>query len=115
MADETIYVVDRVVTKPGCARKFVDAYVTEYVPGGRRRGMTLDRILVSPPIWFDDDSNTVTVTWTVDGVGAWWEMTRRGRRDPGLGEWWSKMEELILERSRSMAAEADDVEGLTDV
>ncbi len=66
MADETIYVVDRVVTKPGCARKFVEAYVAEYVPGGRRRGMTLDRILVSPPVWFDEDCNTVTITWTVD-------------------------------------------------
>ena len=115
MAHETIYVIDRVVTKPGCARRFVDAYVTEYVPGGRRRGMTLDRILVSPPIWSDDDSNTVTATWTVDGLGSWWEMTRLGRRDPTLGRWWSKMEELIVERSRTMAAEADDVEALADV
>ncbi|MBH0120121.1 hypothetical protein ACWDUD_29575 [Rhodococcus sp. NPDC003382] len=115
MADETIYVIDRVVTKPGCARRFVEAYVAEYVPGGRRRGMTLDRILVSPPVWFDDDSNTVTITWTVDGVHSWWEMTRQSRRDPGLGEWWSGMDELIVERSRTMAAHADDVEGLNDV
>ncbi|KDE12239.1 hypothetical protein [Rhodococcus aetherivorans] len=115
MADETIFVVDRVVTKPGCAREFVDSYVAEYVPGGRNRGMTLDRILVSPPIWFDDESNVVTITWTLEGVHAWWEMTRQGRRDPALGEWWSKIDDLIVERSRTMAARAGDIEGVSRV
>jgi len=115
MADETIYVIDRVVTKPGCARQFVDAYVADYVPGGRTRGMTLDRVLVSPPIWIDDACNTVTITWTVRGTEAWWEMTRRGRRDPGLGIWWKKIDDLIVERSRTMAAEAGAIKGLNDV
>ena len=115
MAGETIYVVDRVVTKPGCARAFVDSYIAEYVPGGRKRGMTLDRILVSPPIWSDDRGNVVTVTWTVAGVESWWKMTRRGRRDPEVGRWWTTVDELVSERSRTMAAGASDVDGLADV
>ncbi len=115
MADEKIFVVDRVVTKAGCARAFVDKYIAEYAPGGSERGMTLDRILVSPPIWSDDETNVVTITWTVDGVESWWQMTRQGRRDPDLGRWWSRMDELVIERSRTMAAESDDVEGLSDV
>ncbi|MDC3727463.1 Uncharacterised protein [Rhodococcus rhodochrous] len=115
MADEKIFVVDRVVTKPGCARTFVDRYIAEYVPGGRGRGMTLDRILVTPPVWSDDETNVVTIMWSVDGVNSWWNMTRQGRRDPELGRWWSDMDQYVTERSRTMAAQAADIEGLADV
>lgn len=81
MADTaTVYVIDRVVTKPGQARVFVDRYLAEYAPGARSRGMTLERVLVSPPIWFDDRSNTVTVTWSLPDPQAWWQMTWRAGR-----------------------------------
>lgn len=112
MSGERIFVVDRVMTRPGRAREFVDAYLADYAPGARRRGMTLERILVSPPLWSDDQANTVTVTWTVDGVGAWWDATRAGRGDPTPARWWAAMDELIVERSREMAAAHEDVEVL---
>jgi hypothetical protein len=115
MADGRVFVIDRVVTKPGCARRFVDSYLAEYAPGARSRGMTLCDVLVSPPIWSDDISNTVTITWTLPSAQALWEMTWQGRPDPALGEWWSWIGELVTERSRSFAAAADDVEGLCDV
>jgi hypothetical protein len=115
MADGRVFIVDRVITKPGCARKFVSTYLAEYAPGARFRGMTLCDILVSPPIWFDDDVNTVTATWSLPSVQAWWQMTWQGRPDPTLGEWWSGISELVAERSRSVAAAADDVDGLCDV
>lgn len=115
MADTaTVYVIDRVVTKPGQARVFVDRYLAEYAPGARSRGMTLERVLVSLPIWFDDRSNTVTVTWSLPGPQAWWQMTWRGRPDPTLGEWWSQISELVEERTRSVAAAADDVDILCE-
>lgn len=110
-----VFVIDQVVTRPGCARRFVDAYLAEYAPGARQRGMTLRDVLVSPPIWFDDDTNTVTITWTLPDVRAWWEMTWKGRPDPALGEWWSRIGEFVQERSRSFAASADDVDDLCDV
>jgi hypothetical protein len=115
MADGVVFVIDRVITRPGCARRFVDTYLAEYAPGARDRGMTLRDILVSPPIWFDNQVNTVTVTWTLPSPQAWWEMTWKGRPDPTLGEWWSKIGELVQERSRSVAAAAGDVDGLCDV
>lgn len=115
MADGEVFVIDRVVTRPGCARRFVDTYLAEYAPGARARGMTLRDILVSPPIWFDDDTNIITATWTLPSARAWWEMTWKGRPDPTLGEWWSRVDELVTERSRSFAATADDVDGLCDV
>lgn len=115
MADGEVFVIDRVVTRPGCARRFVDAYLAEYAPGARERGMTLRDVLVSPPIWLDDATNVVTATWTLPSARAWWEMTWKGRPDPALGEWWSRIDELVTERSRTFAASADDVDGLCDV
>lgn len=110
-----VYVIDRVVTRPGCARQFVDTYLAGYVPGARERGMTLQDILVSPPIWFTHETNTVTITWSLPGARAWWEMTWKGRPDATLGQWWAGVDDLIAERSRSVAAAADDVDGLCDV
>ncbi len=115
MADGRVYVIDRVVTKPGCARTFVDTYLAEYAPGARSRGMTLRDVLVSPPIWSEELCNTVTISWTLPSAQAWWEMTWKGRRDPALPEWWSRVGELVTERSRSFAAAADDVDRLCDV
>ncbi|OBK30536.1 hypothetical protein A5634_15795 [Mycobacterium asiaticum] len=115
MADGQVFVIDRVVTRPGCARRFVDAYLSEYAPDARERGMTLRDVLVSPPIWFDDEANTITITWTLPNVRAWWEMTWQVRPDPTVSEWWSRISELVVERSRSFAAAADDVDDLCDV
>lgn len=110
-----VYVIDRVVTRPGRAREFVERYLAEYAPGAIERGMTLDRLLVSPPIWFADDSNTVTVYWTVAGAQGWWQMTWKGRPDKSLGQWWASIDELVESRERTMAAAAADIDGLCDV
>jgi hypothetical protein len=115
MSDGEVFVIDRVVTRPGCARAFVDAYLSGYAPGARERGMTLRDVLVSPPIWFDDRPNTITITWTLRSAQAWWEMTWKGRPDPTLAAWWDAIAELITDRTRGVAAAAGDVDRLCDV
>jgi hypothetical protein len=115
MADGQVFVVDRVITHPGCARKFVGAYLSDYAPRARERGMTLQRVLVSPPIWFADQTNTITVIWSLPSPQAWWEMTWKARPDPAVGRWWADIADLVAERTRTMAADADDVDGLCDV
>jgi|SRR3954447_25713274 len=115
MAGGEVYVVDRVVTRPGCAREFVDAYLSGYAPGANDRGMTLRDILVSPPIWFGNQTNTVTITWSLPSARAWWEMTWQGRPNASVAQWWADISELVVERTRSVAAAADDVDGLCDV
>lgn len=115
MVEGHVFVVDTVITQPGCARQFVQTYLAEYAPGARARGMTLRDVLVAPPIWYDDQPNTVTITWMLPSAQAWWEMTWQGRPDPALGQWWSSISALISDRSRSVAAAADDVDGLCDV
>nr|WP_084459145.1 Dabb family protein [Mycolicibacterium houstonense] len=108
-----VFVIDRVVTAPGCAQKFIDAYLAGYAPGARRRGMALRDVLVSPPIWFDDRSNTVTITWTLPSAQAWWQMTWQGRPDPSIAQWWVGVADLVVERSRNVASAADNVDSDT--
>ncbi|MEU4314008.1 hypothetical protein [Nocardia sp. NPDC024068] len=115
MTTAKVYIVDRIVTRPGRAREFVDRYLAEYVPGAIERGMTLAQVLVAPPLWLDDRSNTVTVTWELDGPTGWWEMTWKGRPDPEPGRWWAGIEPLISRRTRESAAAAGDLAALSDV
>lgn len=74
--------------------------------------MRLQSVLVSPPIWFGDQSNTITITWSLPDPLAWWQMTWKGRPDSRLGQWWSQIDELVAERTRSVAAAAQDVDTL---
>lgn len=115
MSDGQVYVIDRVITRPGCARNFVDTYLSGYAPAARERGMTLRRVLVSPPIWFADQTNTVTIIWSLPSRRAWWEMAWQARPDPAVGQWWADISGLIVDRTRSVAADAGDVDRLCDV
>lgn len=115
MDDPALYIIDRVVLRPGSARAFIDAYLDEYAPAARERGLTLERILVSPPAWIEDETNTVTATWTVSGTAAWWAAAVRARHDPAPAQWWESVAPMIVERTRSMASRSEDVEGLCDV
>ncbi|MGA5543944.1 Dabb family protein [Mycobacterium sp. NPDC051198] len=110
-----VFVIDRVVTKPGCAQKFIDAYLAGYAPGARERGMSLRDVLVSPPIWFDDRSNVVTITWTLPSPQAWWQMTWQGRPDPAVARWWDSITDLVVERTREVASGADDITDVSPV
>ncbi|MEV0354883.1 hypothetical protein AB0H71_02360 [Nocardia sp. NPDC050697] len=115
MDESTLYIIDRVVVRPGTAREFIDAYLAGYAPGARNRGLTLERILVSPPVWIEGETNTVTATWTVTGSSEWWAAAVAGRHDPAPAQWWESMASMIVGRSRSTASRAQDVEGLCDV
>ncbi|KMO82759.1 Stress responsive A/B Barrel Domain protein [Mycolicibacterium chlorophenolicum] len=106
-----VFVVDRVTTAAGCARDFIDAYLTGYAPGARERGMTLRDVLVSPPIWFPDRTNVVTITWVLPSPLAWWQMTWQGRPDPTIAQWWDGVGDLIVDRTRSVAGAVEAVEG----
>jgi hypothetical protein len=104
-----VLVIDRVVTAPGCAQAFIDAYLSGYAPGARERGMDLRDVLVSPPIWFDDRPNVVTITWSLPSPHAWWQMTWQGRPDPAVPRWWGSISDLVIERSRDVATAAENV------
>lgn len=115
MSEPTIFIVDRVVVVPGRARDFVDAYRDGYLPGAVARGYTLDRITMTPPVFLDDDSNTVTAVLRIAGAAHWWTAAIAGRHDPEPAAWWRAQEGNVVERTRTMEAAVDDVEKLCDV
>jgi hypothetical protein len=112
---ETIFIVDRITPKPGQAKAFLDIYMARYAPAARERGMTLVHRWVSPPMWLDEQSNTLTIVWTVQGAPAWWNMSFHGRRDPAVSGFWESIEPMIVSRHRGFSAEAADLESLADV
>ena len=115
MTEPTVHIIDRVEVRPGHGREFVDAYLADYAPRARDRGLTLDRILVSPPVWMDDEPNVVTAIWSAAGPAGWWRAAIDARYDPESAGWWERMAPLVLTRTRSSAAAATDVEALCDV
>lgn len=115
MSGTKVYVVDRIIARHGCAQQLLEKYMADYAPGARRRGMVMESVLVSPPLWLDDESNELTITWTVLGAPGWWNMTRAGRGDNSVRQWWAEAESMIVERHRSMAVEASDIGGLVGV
>lgn len=110
-----IHIIERITTQPGRARELIDAIRTEYRSLAEARQMTLDRLLVSPPMFDDDLTNEVTVIWTVPNTAAWWQMAKLGRADRRSAEFWGAHAELIAERHRSMATDSEDVAEVCDV
>lgn len=115
MSEETIYVVDTFVPHPGKAKAFLDLYMEHYAPGARERGMKLEGVQVSPPMWLEKQSNRLTVTWSLKGAAAWWQMSFVGRTDPKVTDWWAEVDELVTERHRAFSASPEDVERLGNV
>ncbi|MBF6346425.1 hypothetical protein IU409_23360 [Nocardia cyriacigeorgica] len=113
--DPVIYIVDEMVTPPGHGRAFLDRYLSEYVPGARERGLELDRVVVSPPVWLDEQSNTITVTWTVRGARQWWSQRLGASRDPLVAQWWRTADDMLVSRRRTTGCAYDDLEVLSDV
>lgn len=107
-----IYVVDRVVTKPGDGEAFYRDYMETYAPVAEAYGATLASVLVAPPIWLPMDSNTITFTWKVAGVGGSWGIAAP-RAD--LYDWWKAVHERVVEQDRSYYADPADMEEICHV
>lgn len=103
--DGPVYVVDRLVVRAGEVAEVVRRIDRDYRPGATARGMTLTRLLVGPPVWDAAREHTVTAVWRLDTVAAWWEMTRRGRPDIALHEFWRALDPLLVTRTRDTAIE----------
>ncbi len=112
---ETIYVVDQITPKVGQAKAFLDAYMAKYAPAARERGMTLVHRWISPPMWLEEQTNTLTIIWSVQGAPAWWHMSHLGRRNPDVAGFWKAVAPMIENRHRSFSSAVEDVEGLANV
>lgn len=111
-----LYLVDEIVAKPGQARALLEAYMARYAPGARARGLVLERVLLSPPVWLEEQSNTLSITWTLaGGAPAWWQTSFQARGDAAVAQWWADADRMALSRKRTYLSSVADVEALCDV
>ena len=110
-----IHAIDEIVAKPGDGKAMLDDYLARYAPGARARGMVLEQVLVSPPMWLDDQSNTLSFRWSIADTGGWWQMRFVGGNDPEVIAWWAEADARAVSRRRFSAAEPADIEGLCHV
>ena len=111
-----VFVIDDLVAAPGQGEALLRAYLEQYAPGAKRRGMTLVHQLVSPACWLPDASNRLLFIWTVAGAEGAWAMKYAGRQDPQLAAWRTEQApRLVSSRTRAICAEASDLAGLGDV
>jgi hypothetical protein len=116
VANEKIYILDRLVAEPGRGEALFDRYLADYVPVATARGLTLEHRWVSPPMWFDrGQSNTLLFVWSVTGVQGFWGVEAQARFDPGSGDWWQEIEPMVASRTRSVMSEASDIASLVNV
>ena len=113
--DQTIYIVDDIVAAPGKGRDLLELYRRNYAPGARARGMVLDREIVAPPLWLDELSNRLLITWTVTGAGGWWSQAVQSRYDPSVEAFWEEADALVASRARYFGAAEADVEAISHV
>ena len=105
-----IYIIDRIVAKQGQALAVRDAYIADYAPGARARGLTLRSQLISPPFVLKHDrSNTLCFTWSLGGAEAWWKLTAAAQADKTIMEFWRRIAPLIVHRERSYYGDAANV------
>ena len=114
-AAPTVHAIDEIVANPGEGKALLEDYLARYASGARARGMVLEQILVSPPMWLDDQSNTLVFRWSLAGAGAWWQMRFVGGNDPDVAAWWADVDARAVSRRRFFASEPADIERLCDV
>ena len=112
---ETIYIVDDMLAAPGQGQALLALYRDHYMPAAEARGMVLDRIVVSPPMWLDEGENRLLATWTVDGAGGWWQQAGASRFNPAVAQFWVDAKPLMASHDRYFGCTAADVESLSHV
>lgn len=107
-----IYLIDRMVVKPGKGREVHDAYLERLETVAAEKGMTLEHAIVAPPIWLTDaeSNNTLEFIWSFEGYGKLAAAISYG--DASVTEWWRGLEESLESRDRSYFSTEADVEVL---
>jgi hypothetical protein len=110
-----IFILDQLVSRPGEGQKLHDLYLAEYAPGARKRGMVLERTLVSPPLWLDDGANRLLFLWRLPDATAFWRKNELGRRDPVVRGCWARIDAVAADRRRDTLADPADFAMLANV
>ena len=111
-AQPTIYIIDRLVCKPGLGREVYDRYLERFEPFAAERGLTLDHAVIAPPVWLTDDvsSNTLEFIWSIEGYPAFAGALTYGSDEAAA--WRADLETCTVSRDRSYFTTDADLEVL---
>lgn len=107
-----IYLIDRMIAKPGKGREVHDAYLERFEAIAKEKEMTLEHAIVAPPIWLTDaeSSNTLEFIWSFEGYKKLAAAISYGNAD--VTAWWRDLEQNLESSDRSYFSTEADVEVL---
>jgi hypothetical protein len=100
---EKIYLLHEITPKNGMVETYREAYMSRYVPGARKRGMTLELAWMTPPFHVRSGTNSLLFIWSMPSLEHWWVQ----RFDPtALADkeaWWFAEDVKAMTQSRRLA------------
>ena len=67
-----VYILDEITVRQADRASFSAAYMKDYAPSARLRGMTLEGSWLTPPIELPGREITLFYLWSVAGPAEWW-------------------------------------------
>ena len=101
-----VTITDIIDAAPGRASEVHKAYMDDYAPAARARGMELRDALISPAIYLTEQSNRLTFIWTIPEEIGFWKVRHAASADPGVRAFWTKIAPLVVWRERLSHEEA---------
>lgn len=113
--ENVIYIVDRLVTKPGEGKAVYDSFMENMKPLMEEGGWKFKRASVAPAIWLDTDSNIIEIEWTMDDiVQQAWAYTSATRSKPEYVQWWTEIRDHLVSNDRVYSAPESYMEVLNN-
>lgn len=114
--ENVVYIVDRLVTKPGEGKAVYDDFMTNMKPLIEGAGWKFKRATVTPAMWLDTDSNIIEIEWTMaDIVQEAWAYSSGTRYNPEYVQWWLGVRERLVSNDRVYSASESYMEVLNNV
>ena len=101
MSDK-VYICDEITVQEGRSAALSDAYLGQYAPAARERGMTLEGAWRSPALAVEGRLATLHFLWSVPDVAAWWGMRHS---DDNKASWWGFVDSVAQSRKRTFMRE----------
>lgn len=98
-----IIVKDEVWPLAGMVEAYRDAYLSDYAPSARERGMTLEAVLLSPPLLLAEGGNCLTFVWSLEDAAAFWAM--RFAAYGAKQTWWEEGAQMARRQTRTFHAD----------
>lgn len=108
-----ITVIDEAWPFAGMVEAYRDAYLSGYAPRARQRGMTLEAVLLSPPLILAEGGNRLTFVWSLPDAAAFWAM--RFAAYGAEQTWWEEGAAMAHSQTRSFHADFGGFDGVASI